>query len=44
MNVFPESLLRHCCHYRDSASSGTNEYIFHCHILGLLRNHCGSKC
>ncbi|KAF5939728.1 hypothetical protein HYC85_023987 [Camellia sinensis] len=40
----PESLLRHCCHYRDSASSGTNEYIFHCHILGLLRNHCGSKC
>ncbi|KAI7995865.1 Geranylgeranyl transferase type-2 subunit alpha 1 [Camellia lanceoleosa] len=23
----PESLLRHCCHYRDSASSGTNNYI-----------------
>ncbi|KAF5939740.1 hypothetical protein HYC85_023999 [Camellia sinensis] len=22
-----ESLLRHCCHYRDSASSGTNTYI-----------------
>ncbi|CAL5428154.1 unnamed protein product [Camellia sinensis] len=23
----PESLPRHCCHYRDSASSGTNNYI-----------------
>ncbi|XP_028064570.1 geranylgeranyl transferase type-2 subunit alpha 1-like isoform X2 [Camellia sinensis] len=37
----PESLLRHCSHYRDSASSGTNNYI--CSRLGNLSlSHIGS--
>ncbi|GMP93174.1 hypothetical protein CsSME_00043121 [Camellia sinensis var. sinensis] len=41
MNVFPESLLRHCCHYRDSASSGTNNYIC-LRLNNLSLSHIGS--
>ncbi|GMP93186.1 hypothetical protein CsSME_00043131 [Camellia sinensis var. sinensis] len=41
MNVFLESLLRHCCHYRDSASSGTNNYIC-LRLSNLSLSHIGS--
>ncbi|KAL7181193.1 hypothetical protein ACSBR1_040128 [Camellia fascicularis] len=37
----PESLLRHCCHYRDSASSGTNNYICF-RLSNLSLTHIGS--
>ncbi|KAF5939741.1 hypothetical protein HYC85_024000 [Camellia sinensis] len=37
----PESLLRHCCHYRDSASSGTNNYIC-LRLNNLSLSHIGS--
>ncbi|GMP93152.1 hypothetical protein CsSME_00043107 [Camellia sinensis var. sinensis] len=37
----PESLLRHCCHYRDSASSGTNNYIC-LRLSNLSLSHIGS--
>ncbi|CAL5428184.1 unnamed protein product [Camellia sinensis] len=36
-----ESLLRHCCHYRDSASSGTNNYIC-LRLSNLSLSHIGS--
>ncbi|KAI7994187.1 Geranylgeranyl transferase type-2 subunit alpha 1 [Camellia lanceoleosa] len=36
-----ESLLRHCCHYRDSASSGTNNYIC-LRLNNLSLPHIGS--
>ncbi|CAL5430543.1 unnamed protein product [Camellia sinensis] len=36
-----ESLLRHCCHYRDSASSGTNNYIC-LRLNNLSLSHIGS--
>ncbi|GMP93145.1 hypothetical protein CsSME_00043101 [Camellia sinensis var. sinensis] len=41
MNVLPKSLLRHCCHYRDSASSGTNNYIC-LQFSNLSLSHIGS--
>ncbi|KAF5939724.1 hypothetical protein HYC85_023983 [Camellia sinensis] len=37
----PESLLTHCCHYRDSASSGTNNYIC-LRLNNLSLSHIGS--
>ncbi|KAL7181195.1 hypothetical protein ACSBR1_040130 [Camellia fascicularis] len=37
----PESLLRHCCHYRDSASLGTNNYIC-LRLSNLSLSHIGS--
>ncbi|CAL5354746.1 unnamed protein product [Camellia sinensis] len=36
-----ESLLRHCCHYRDSSSSGTNNYIC-LRLSNLSLSHIGS--
>ncbi|XP_028091466.1 geranylgeranyl transferase type-2 subunit alpha 1-like, partial [Camellia sinensis] len=37
----PESLPTHCCHYRDSASSGTNNYIC-LRLNNLSLSHIGS--
>ncbi|KAL7163469.1 hypothetical protein ACSBR2_039557 [Camellia fascicularis] len=36
-----ESLLRHCCHYRDLASAGTNNYIC-LRLSNLSLSHIGS--
>ncbi|THG00534.1 hypothetical protein TEA_003730 [Camellia sinensis var. sinensis] len=36
-----ESLLRHCCHYRDLASSGTNNYIC-LRLNNLSLSHIGT--